>query len=138
MIAAIPLSKMRGILVPALLLAGLCAPIHADETPEFTHVYDDTDRQPVHTIVPLYPEKAWRDRTEGVVKVCFHVTRDGRTRSVRVRESTNRAFEKAVLRAVRGSTFQPLKPDQKMSGIKSCRKFEFRLIPVAIDDLTED
>ena len=125
-------------MLPGLLLAGLAAAAQADEGPDALRVSDDTDRQPAHTIVPLYPEKARRERLEGVVKVCFYVTRNGQTRSVRVRESTNRIFEKPSLVAVRASTYQPMGPDDKMSGIKSCRTFEFRLIPVAIDELEED
>ncbi|NIV17539.1 MAG: TonB family protein [Woeseiaceae bacterium] len=129
--------NLRRVLVLASLLAGFVAAGSADEVPDVTHVTDDTERQPLHTIVPLYPEKARRERLEGVVKVCFNVTRDGRTRGVRVRESTNRIFEKPSLHAVRASTYQALRPDQQTSGIKSCRTFEFRLIPVAIDELEE-
>jgi len=94
---------------------------------------DDGERVPVQTVVPLYPEKARRARVEGEVEVCFKVTRDGRTSRVSVRRSTNRVFEKPARDAVKASTYKPLTPDQKMSGIKTCRTFRFHLMPVSIE-----
>jgi len=94
---------------------------------------DDSDRVPLHTVVPLYPEKARRVRLEGEVEVCFKVNREGRTSRVAVRRSTNRVFEKPARDAVRASTYQPWPNDQELSGIKTCRTFRFHLTPVAID-----
>ena len=132
------MNRLRAGSLLVALLIGFGAASYADEIPDITRVTDDSDRQPIYTVVPLYPEKARRERVEGVVKVCFNVTRDGRTRGVRVRESTNRVFEKPALEAVRASSYLALRPNQKMSGIKSCRTFEFHLIPGAIDELEED
>ena len=91
------------------------------------------ERVPLHTVVPLYPEKARRARVEGDVEVCFHIRRDGTTKSVAVRRSTNRVFEKPARNAVKLSTFQPLEPGQKVPDIKSCRTFLFTLERVAVE-----
>ena len=64
-----------------------------------------TDRKPLNTVVPVYPEKARRERIEGEVQVCFEITRDGRTRRIAVRKSTHRIFEKPSRRAVRSMRF---------------------------------
>jgi TonB family protein len=95
--------------------------------------YDEGDREPLLTIVPVYPEKARRARLEGEVQVCFNVSRDGRTSRVAVRRSTNRIFERPSRNAVKASTYRPLAPDKKLSGIKTCRTFEFLLTPVAVE-----
>lgn len=87
----------------------------------------DGDRMPLHTVVPAYPEKARRARVEGEVEVCFEVDREGRTRRVAVRRSTNRVFEKPARDAVRASSYRPLQDGEKLSGIKNCRTFRFTL-----------
>ena len=97
--------------------------------------HDDSQRIPLHTVVPVYPEEARRARVEGEVQVCFKVGRNGRTSRVAVRHSTNRVFEKPARDAVRLSTYKPLADDQKLSGIKSCRTFRFFLSPVAIEEI---
>lgn len=89
----------------------------------------DTDRVPLHTVIPDYPEIARRDRIEGNVQVCFNISRRGHPRRIAVRRSTNRLFEKAAMKAVRKSTWQPLARDVDMSGIKACRTFRFSLVP---------
>ena len=93
----------------------------------------DSDRVPLHTVVPIYPDKARRDRIEGEVQVCFDVDRKGRTRRVAVRRSTHRVFERPSIRAVKTSTFRPLNDGQALQPIKSCRTFLFSLQPVEID-----
>lgn len=114
----------------ALLLAG-SGP--AQET-RVTHLTDDSgERQPLHTVVPAYPERARRERLEGDVQVCFNVDREGRTSRVRVRTSTHRLFEKPAIAAVRDSTYKPVPPQVRLSGIKTCRTFRFRLTPLAIE-----
>ena len=98
------------------------------------NVDSDTDRLPLQTIVPDYPEIARRDRIEGNVQVCFNISRRGYPRRIAVRHSTNRVFEKPAMKAVRKSTWQPLPSDVPMSGIKACRTFRFSLVPVSPDD----
>ena len=115
----------------ATLLASICA---ADEETHVTHLTDDSgDRRSKHTVVPVYPEKARRSRLEGEVVVCFNVDREGKTTRIAVRRSTNRVFEKPAMHAVRASSYYPLPEDKKLSGIKTCRTFRFRLTPVAIE-----
>lgn len=107
----------------------------AQETPVVEHVAgDEGERNPLHTVVPAYPEKARRARLEGEVEVCFKVDREGKTSRVAVRRSTNRVFEKPSRDAVRASTYKPLPHDKTLSGIKTCRTFRFHLTPVAIEE----
>lgn len=115
----------------ALILANLAC---AQESPEVEYIPgDEGERVPLHTVVPVYPEEARRARVEGEVEVCFKIDREGRTSRIAVRRSTNRVFEKPARNAVKLSTYQPLKADQALSGIKTCRTFRFFLMPVAID-----
>ena len=86
-------------------------------------------RMPLQTVAPEYPHKARRDRVEGQVEVCFEIDRKGRPRRIAVRNSTNRAFEKPSLKAVRASSFRALKEGEKLQSIKSCRTFIFSLEP---------
>lgn len=97
------------------------------------NVDTDTDRIPLHTIVPDYPDIARRDRIEGSVKVCFNISRSGHPQRIAVRQSTHRLFEKVAKKAVRKSTWQPLPRDIDLSGIKGCRTFRFTLVPVEDD-----
>lgn len=102
----------------------------AEEDVAVAHVVDSiAGRMPLQTVVPEYPHKARRDRVEGQVEVCFEINRKGRTRRIAVRNSTNRAFEKPSIKAVRASTFRPLKDDEELQLIKSCRRFIFSLEP---------
>ena len=120
-----------------LLLAGIALMLiaaAADEDANVMHLTDDsTDRKPLQTMVPTYPEKARRERLTGEVEVCFNVDREGRTSRVAVRRSSHRVFEKPAILAVRSSTYQPLPDGRKLSGIKTCRTFRFQLTPVAIE-----
>ena len=90
----------------------------------------DTDRVPLHTVIPEYPDVARRDRIEGQVQVCFNISRAGHPRRISVRHSTSRLFEGIAKKAVRKSSWKPLPRDQEMSGIKACRTFRFSLVPV--------
>jgi len=111
-----------------LLTASILA---AEDEVTVAHVVDSiSGRMPLQTVVPEYPHKARRDRVEGQVDVCFEIDRQGRTRRIAVRNSTNRAFEKPSIKAVRASTFRPLKDDEGLPLIKSCRRFIFSLEPV--------
>ncbi len=111
----------------------VCSAMAQDDTKLEYLTGDEGERVPLHTVVPIYPEKARRARVEGEVEVCFKVNREGRTSRVGVRRSTNRAFEKPARDAIRASTYKPLSNDQKLSGIKTCRTFRFHLTPVAIE-----
>jgi TonB family protein len=124
--------KSSPIQIALLMMLGTVAT--ADENTTVTTVPDDAgDREPLLTVVPVYPEKARLARVEGEVQVCFNVGRKGKTSRVAVRSSTNRIFEKPSRDAVIASTYRPLAADKTLSGIKTCRTFEFHLTPVAIE-----
>ena len=100
-------------------------------------VFDESssDRMPLHTVVPEYPEEARRERIEGEVQVCFEITREGRTRRVAVRRSTHRIFEKPARQAVKQSRYAPLPEDAELPVIKACRTFRFTLEPVVTEQV---
>lgn len=126
-------SSRIALLTPPLLLS-CCVMVLAGDERDATDVLEDSaDRRPVQTVVPVYPALARRERVEGEVQVCFNVDREGKPYRVRVRESTNRIFEKPSVLAVRSSRYEPLPPGKKPSGIKTCRTFQFHLSPVAIE-----
>ncbi len=125
---------MKSNLIQIALLTMLGTVATADEDATVTTVPDDAgDREPLLTMVPVYPEKARRARVEGEVQVCFNVSRTGKTSRVAVRSSTNRMFEKPSRNAIKASTYHPLAADKTLSGIKTCRTFKFHLTPVAIE-----
>lgn len=93
----------------------------------------DTDRVPLHTVIPEYPDAARRDRVEGSVQVCFDISRAGYPRRIAVRHSTNRLFEKIAMKSVRRSSWMPLAENEDLPGIKACRTFRFSLVPVEED-----
>lgn len=118
-----------------LLLTTAAAPAAGDDA-GVARIDSDTDRVPLHTIIPEYPRIARRDRIEGEVQVCFDIARDGRTRRIAVRRSTHRLFEKPAIQAVRRSTFRPLPDAAELPSIKACRTFRFSLQPVVANDDT--
>ena len=91
------------------------------------------ERVPLNTVAPAYPDVARRKRIEGDVQVCFNVDREGRPYRIAVRASTNRVFEKAAIRAIRASRYQPVPDDREVPAIKTCRTFRFRLESTAAD-----
>lgn len=115
-----------------LLALVLLAPVlSAEDEPIVARIIDsDIKRFPLQTVAPEYPRKARRDRVEGRVQVCFDIDRLGGTRRVAVRHSTNKAFERPSIRAVKASTFRPLNEDQVLQVLKSCRTFVFSLEPI--------
>ncbi len=126
------LISFRTLLATVLLLA---LSVSAQDDSSVTHLLDPAgERMPLHTMVPVYPERALRDRIQGDVKVCFNIDREGQTSRISVRQSSHRMFEKPAILAVRASSYAPLDENKILSGIKTCRTFRFRLDPVAIDD----
>ena len=106
-----------------------------DDTTVIRHVDPESDRKPLFTVSPVYPEKALRERLEGEVQVCFEIDRDGRPFRIAVRASSHRVFEKPSKLAVRASTWLPLAPDQPRSGIKTCRTFRYELEPIPVNEV---
>ena len=129
------MTKYRFFLSLAVLLA---VTVQAQEGDDVSQLLDPGgDRVPMQTVVPVFPEKALRDRSQGHVKVCFDVDREGRTSRISVRTSTHRMFEKPAINAVRASSYQPLEEHEVLSTIKTCRTFRFQLDPIAIEDPSE-
>ena len=125
------------LLICFLLLCSCVSRAGPDDT--VTHLTDgSSDRQPLQTVIPIYPERALRERIEGVVEVCFAVDREGNTSRIAVRHSSNRIFEQPAIQAVRGSSYRPLDDDKPLSGIKTCRTFRFTLDPIAVDNGSDD
>ncbi len=102
----------------------------AAEADGVSRIDTDTDRVPLHTVIPDYPRVARRDRIEGEVQVCFDITRSGHPVRIAVRRSSHRIFEKPARKAVRKSTWVPIEKNAPTSGIKACRTFRFNLVPV--------
>ena len=100
------------------------------------HFEDSTsDRIPSVTAVPQYPATARRDRLEGEATVCYFIDSKGRIRSPSVRRSSHRMFSKPSLKAIKQSSYEPLRPDQELSSVKTCRTYRFLLNPVAIEEI---
>lgn len=121
-------------ILATLIIAGPL--LAAEERPTVVRVVDSSsDRVPQITVAPNYPRKARRDRIEGQVQVCFDIDRSGRTRRVSVRNSTNRAFEKPSIDAVRASSFRPIEDEDTLQAMKFCRTFIFSLEPAIAEDV---
>lgn len=128
-----PLSSSISSLAIALLLAGAAAA--DDGNTSIRYVDEDSERKPLYTVSPIYPEKARRERIEGEVQVCFEIDRSGRPFRIAVRQSTHRVFEKPSRLAVRASTWVPLGPDEKRTDIKTCRTFRFDLERIPVSEI---
>ena len=113
-----------------LLLLLTATSLQAEESGAARLIDEISDRVPVITVAPAYPKNARRDRIEGEVQVCYQVDKNGRPYRVAVRRSTHRVFERPSMRAIKASSYLPLKPGEKTSGIKTCRTFRFQLEPV--------
>jgi len=123
--------------VAGLLIALAASASRAEDNDVASWIDEEGDRVPQHTVVPAYPKNARRDRIEGEIQVCYYVDKRGRPYRVAVRKSTNRIFERPSIRAVRDSTYKPLEPGEKSSGIKTCRTFRFELQPIEADNLAD-
>ncbi len=117
------------------MLAGMLLPCAAwaqELTTGDTYISDSRrERTPLITAFPKYPYVARRDRMEGETKVCFTVNAKGQIIRPGIRSSSHRIFEKPALQAIRTSTFEPLKPGETKSNLKTCRIFRFRLDPIS-------
>ncbi len=99
---------------------------------------DDDDRNPIHTVVPEYPQQAWFERVEGDVEVCFFITRGGRPYNIAVRRSDHRIFERVARDAVKNSWFEAIPRPDKVPQVKTCRTFLFRLEPLEPEEAPQD
>ena len=121
---------MRAASAPLLVLIGCALGAPALASGGVEPIDSNYDRQPLHTVVPEYPERARRERIEGEVQVCFDISRQGFPRRIAVRRSTHRYFEKPSRDAVRRSTWKAVAPGEDPPAIKACRTFRFALVPV--------
>ena len=92
------------------------------------------DRTPKITAFPKYPSIARRDRVEGEATVCFTVNAKGQVIRPGIRSSSHKVFERPALAAIRASTFEPLKPGESKSTLKTCRIYRFKLAPIEVED----
>ena len=130
--AAVMTIRNDGARLVVVLALAIPALVQAGGGPVET-VDSQTGRMPVHTIVPGYPEAARRERIEGEVQVCFHISRAGKPRRIAVRRSSHRYFEKPARDAIRRSSWRPIPRPEKVPNIKACRTFRFTLVPVETD-----
>lgn len=129
-----------GLYAILMVLLALGPAARAEQTPARTDLVksrDENDRNPIHTVVPEYPQQAWFERLEGDVEVCFFVTRGGRPYNIAVRRSDHRIFERVARDAVKNSRFEAIPRPDKVPQVKSCRTFLFRLEPLAASALPE-
>ena len=89
-----------------------------------------TDRTPAKTAFPVYPRVARRDRIEGDATVCFRIDAEGRIRSIRVKNYSHRIFRRPALKAIKSSSFEPLRPHEVLKTARTCRTYRFRLEPI--------
>jgi len=120
-----------GVTVVALLLVPFDGLFALETELRQSHFTDSSnERTPAVTAFPTYPRIARRDRIEGEAIICFKITLDGRIRSIRVKSYSNRIFRRPSLRAIKDSTFEPLRPHEIFSTSRTCRTYRFRLEPV--------
>ncbi len=123
----------------ACLVLASSAVVLADDSTRvtrITHMEDSSSgRMPSVTAVPQYPEIAIRDRIEGEATVCYTIDADGRIRRPAVQRSSHKMFAKPALKAIKKSSYEPLRSDQEATVARSCRTFRFLLKPVAIEEI---
>ena len=73
-----------------------------------------------------YPRGAYRRGMQGDVLVRYRVNADGRAENIEVLESSNRVFNDAAVRAVRGSIFATtMNEDEPVAVDNVVQRFEF-------------
>src|SRR5262245_31827146 len=83
----------------------------------------DQRPQPIAQSAPMYPAELRRRRVEGTVSVVFLVDTEGRVTNPTVEKSTDPAFERAALEAVRRWRFEP--------GTRQGHKVQFKMrVPI--------
>ncbi len=115
------------------LLALLPATLVAEPAQETWRVdnLEALKRKPVLTVSPNYPAKPRRERREGRVIVCFKIYPDGSVRKPYVFASSDRAFNRTSLRAIKASRFVAI--DDSDERIDACRTYRYRLDAVEPD-----
>jgi protein TonB len=73
---------------------------------------------PVRTVPPAYPGELRREGVSGVVMVKCQIDSQGNVTDTEVEKSTNPAFERPAMEAVRRWKFKPAKQDGQPVAIK--------------------
>lgn len=101
---------MKSFLAALLLVCGLNIPAFAQTKTE--------PPVPVRTVQPEYPTELRRDGVSGLVMVKCHIDEQGNVIETEVEKSSNTAFEKPAVAAVKKWKFKPAKQDGNPVGIK--------------------
>ena len=101
---------MKNILRFSLLALALTAPVFAQSKTE--------PPVPVRTASPDYPDELRREGVSGLVMVKCEIDASGNVTSAEVEKSSNSAFEKPAVAAVKKWKFKPAKQDGNPIAIK--------------------
>ncbi len=93
-----------------LLLTALLTPVFAQSKAE--------PPVPVRTVPPDYPDELRRDGVSGLVMVKCTIDEQGNVSGTEVEKSSNAAFEKPALNALKKWKFKPAKQDGTPVAIK--------------------
>lgn len=94
---------MKSFLATLLLTCGLLTPAFAQNKTE--------PPVPVRTVAPEYPNELRRDGVSGLVMVKCSIDEQGNVTGTEVEKSSNVAFEKPAVEAVKKWKFKPAKQD---------------------------
>lgn len=94
---------MKSFLATLLLTCGLVTPAFAQTKTE--------PPVPVRTVAPEYPNELRRDGVSGLVMVKCSIDEQGNVTGTEVEKSSNAAFEKPAVEAVKKWKFKPAKQD---------------------------
>jgi protein TonB len=101
---------MKSFLVALLLAGGLIAPAFAQTKTE--------PPVPVRTVAPDYPDELRREGVSGLVMIKCSIDAQGNVTETEVEKSSNAAFEKPAIAAVKKWKFKPAKQDGAPVAIK--------------------
>jgi len=132
-------ARQTAVIAAVCLAMASSAIVLADDSTRvtrITHMEDSSsDRMPLVTAVPQFPELARRDRIEGEATVCYTIDAQGRLRRPAVKRSSHKMFAKPALKAIKKSSYEPLRSNQEATVARACRTFRFLLKPVAIEEI---
>ncbi len=101
---------MKSLLTALVFTAALISPSFAQTKTE--------PPVPVRTIAPEYPNELRRDGVSGLVMVKCSIDEQGNVAEAEVEKSSNTAFEKPAIAAVKKWKFKPAKQDGNPVAIK--------------------
>ena len=106
-------SLLRSAFICASLLVTVAvSSVRADESADF-----DVKPMPLKTPPPVYPDQLRRDGITGMVAVRVTIDENGTVSDCAVAKSSNAAFDRAALEAIRGWKFKPA--SKQGSAVKS-------------------